>query len=61
MEIGNMNQWQKIKVIVLDAAGNGESVDDLRVLVTANMLVQFYQNTKLFYGCLVVVMAAGGC
>lgn len=56
-----MNQWQKIKVIVLDAAGNGESVDDLRVLVTANMLVQFYQNTKLFYGCLVVVMAAGGC
>ena len=60
MDIGSTNHWQEIKVTVTDAAGNEETLDDLRVLVTANMLVQFYRNAKLFYGSLGIIVLGVG-
>ena len=60
MEIGSTNHWQDIQVTVTDAAGNVETSEDLRVLVTANMLVQFYRNEKLFYGSLGIIVLGVG-
>lgn len=50
MNIKHANHWQEIKVSVTDAAGNTEILQDLRVLVTENFLVQFYMNKRAFYG-----------
>ena len=59
-EVGNMNgrmkfafdsanDWQKLSVITYDAAGNKTCSKEYRVLVTPNLLIQFYRNQTLFF------------
>ena len=55
MDIESDNQWQVIKVTVKDAAGNVTVADELRVLVTANLFVQFVSNQVLLYSTVGVV------
>lgn len=59
---GSANHWQNMSVTAYDAAGNEETSEELRFLITANILVQFFMNKPLFYGTLAViaVLAAGG-
>lgn len=52
MNIGSANHWQDIEVAVTDAAGNEEVSEEMRVLVTANIFVQYFMNKPLFYGSL---------
>ena len=60
MNIGSANHWQDIEVTVIDAAGNTADSEQLRVLVTANIFIQFFMNKPIFYGTLggVAVLAA---
>lgn len=52
MNIESDNQWQVIKVTVVDAAGNVTTADELKVLVTANLFVQFVSNKIMLYSTL---------
>lgn len=52
LNIGSANHWQDVKVVVTDAAGNEEISEEMRVLVTANIFVQFFMNKPVFYGTL---------
>lgn len=55
MDIESENQWQAIKVTVVDAAGNETVADELKVLVTANLFVQFVSNRIMLCSTLGVV------
>ena len=44
------SNWQEIKAVATDAAGNQADTSEIRVLITANLLVQFYRNTPLVVG-----------
>lgn len=52
MNIGSANHWQDIEIAVTDAAGNKEIPEEMRVLVTANIFVQYFMNKPVFYGSL---------
>ena len=52
MTIGSADYWQKIEVIVTDAAGNEKSSEEMRVLVSANIFLQYFMNKPIFYGSL---------
>lgn len=52
LNISNAKHWQDVKVKVVDAAGNKEESEELRVLVTANLWIQFYMNKPVFFGTL---------
>lgn len=52
LNIGSANHWQNVVVEVTDAAGNTEISEEMRVLVTANIFVQFFMNKPVFYGTL---------
>lgn len=52
LNIGSANHWQEVKVVVTDAAGNEAISEEMRVLVTANIFVQFFMNKPVFYGSL---------
>ena len=56
------NRWQKMSVTAVDAAGNEQKSEEIRFLVTANILVQYFMNKALFFGSLAVlaVLAVGG-
>ena len=73
VDIGRSNKWQTIEIKARDAAGNdlGTSKSEdgeltsksakvvMAVLVTPNVLVQYYMNKPVFFGTLgVVVLAA---
>ena len=73
VDIGRSNKWQTIEIKARDAAGNdlgtlrsedGELTSKsakvvMTVLVTPNVLVQYYMNKPVFFGSLgVVVLAA---
>ena len=67
--IGSANDFQEIQVTASDAAGNvlgqkqvngkGEPVA-LSVLVTPNVMVQYYMNKPLFFGSIIGVLAVAG-
>lgn len=61
LNISSANHWQEIRIVVTDAAGNVEILEDIQVLVTANILVQFFMNKPVFYGisAAVAALAAG--
>lgn len=44
------SNWQEIRALATDAAGNTAETSEIRVLITANLLVQFYRNTPLVVG-----------
>lgn len=53
----NASDWQYLKAVAVDAAGNEADTEQIRVLVTANMLVQFYRNTPLVIGSIIALLA----
>lgn len=48
--ISSSNQWQTIKISAVDSAGNVTHADEIRILITSNIWVQFYMNKTLFLG-----------
>lgn len=60
VNVGRDHRWQELSVSATDAAGNTAVSEKIRVLVTANILIQFYRNKPLLYGSIVLAAAAGG-
>ena len=65
-QINSANKWQDLEITAQDAAGNvlgqkkaGDKVQPmvLAVLVTPNVIVQYYMNKPLFFGSLGVLAA----
>lgn len=48
--LASSSNWQEITATATDAAGNTADTSEIRVLITSNMLVQFYRNTPLVVG-----------
>lgn len=62
--LNSKNQWQTIQISAMDSAGNQTESEQLRFLITANVLVQFFMNTNLLNGTVVVGVFLGlgaGC
>ena len=66
--IASANNFQTIEVTASDAAGNiqrmisngDEQKESLSVLVTPNIMVQYYMNKPLFYGSIIGVVVIAG-
>ncbi len=58
--LDSSTDWQRLKAVAKDAAGNGIETGQYSVLITSNILVQFYRNTPLFIGSIIAVMALAG-
>ena len=67
--IASANRWQSIEITAEDAAGNvlGQSEQKLegepvvlRILVTPNLVIQYYMNKPLFYGSIAAVVVMLG-
>lgn len=54
--LGSSDNWQNIQVSVTDAAGNKAETELCKVLVTSNVVVQFYRNTMAVVITLVVLV-----
>lgn len=54
--LGSSDNWQNIQVSVTDAAGNKAETELCKVLVTSNVIVQFYRNTMAVVVTLVVLV-----
>ena len=50
--VESFNDWQTLKVIVHDAAGNRTETEEMTFLITPNVWVQFYRNQPVFLGTL---------
>lgn len=55
--LGSSSNWQKLSAVATDAAGNTAETSEYRVLITSNLLVQFYRNTPLVIGSSVSILA----
>ena len=68
MPIASANNFQQIEVTASDKAGNiqkmvsngNEQKESLSVLVTPNIMVQYYMNKPLFYGSIIGIVAVAG-
>ena len=58
--IDHANRFQEIKAVAIDAAGNKAETSNYNVLVTSNLLVQYYSNKPLFIGSILAVLAIAG-
>lgn len=58
--VGESNDYQYIKAVARDAAGNEIESDDVRILVSTNGFIRFYRNTPLFLGSLAGLVCLGG-
>lgn len=67
--ISSANSWQSISVTAKDAAGNvlGQTKENdkaapviMKVLVTPNVIVQYYMNKPLFFGSIIGILAIAG-
>ncbi len=67
--VESANRWQNIEITAEDAAGNilGQSEETmkgepvvLRVLVTPNIMIQYFMNKPIFYGSIAAVVAMTG-
>lgn len=71
VDLTQSNRWQTVKVTAKDAAGNALGSDEereengvlitsdgllLTVLITPNILIQYYMNRPLFFGSIAVVV-----
>ena len=54
------NDWQELVVVTRDMAGNESRSETINYLMTTNLLVQWYKNTWLFYGSMVMVLLLAG-
>lgn len=50
------NKWQVLRVSAVDMAGNTYVSEDIRVLVTPNLWVQYYMNKPLFFGSIILAI-----
>lgn len=50
LEVRGENYWQKLSVTAVDAAGNMAQTEEIRFLVTPDVIVQFFMNRPVFYG-----------
>lgn len=57
LTVKDSSSFQNIAAKVYDAAGNEADSDVVRILVTSNMLTQYFYNKPLFYGSLVAIAA----
>lgn len=55
--IESSTNWQKLRAVAVDAAGNTAETSEYRVLITSNLLVQFYRNTPLVIGSSISLLA----
>lgn len=53
------DDWQTIQVYAADMTGNETYSEELRFLITQNVLIQFYRNTPLFYGSIGLIAISG--
>lgn len=58
---GSADHWQTICVTAFDAAGNRTELEDLRFLLTPNLLIQLFMNRTLFWGSMggLILMCTG--
>lgn len=61
--IGNADEFQDVRAVARDAAGNEAETEGISVLVTSNLLIQYVNNTPLLVGSIIVllVIAGGAC
>lgn len=55
LSIPSKNQWQTLAVTAYDAAENQFDFSEIRYLITANFLIQIYENKPLFYSIIAAV------
>lgn len=48
--LGSASSFQEVKAVAVDAAGNVAETSPMSVLVTSNVLVQFYSNKPVMFG-----------
>lgn len=63
MDNGTTNQQTFSDIITVDedAAGNSLTAEEIRVLITTNLMIQYYQNKPLFYGSIIgAIVLIGG-
>lgn len=58
--VDSKNEFQTVKLIAYDAAGNPTEPVEYEVLVTANWWVQFFANKPLFFGCIAALVVLIG-
>lgn len=58
--VDSKNEFQTVKLIAYDAAGNPTEPMEYEVLVTANWWVQFFANKPLFFGCIAALVVLIG-
>lgn len=58
--LGSDTNWQYVTAVATDAAGNVAETSEYGVLITTNVLIQYYRNTPVFVGSLVGVAAVAG-
>lgn len=61
--IGNADEFQDVRAVARDAAGNEAETEGVSVLVTSNLLIQYVNNTPLLVGSIIVILliAGGAC
>lgn len=62
LQIQGANYWQELMVTARDAAGNTAGTKSLRLLITPNLMVQFFMNKPVLYttaGILLSLETAG--
>lgn len=60
IDIDSKGDYQTVKLIAYDEAGNPTDPAEYSVLVTSNGWIQFYMNKPLFYGSIAAIAAAAG-
>ena len=60
INIDSKGDYQTVKLIAYDEAGNPTDPAEYSVLVTSNGWIQFYMNKPLFYGSIAAIVAAAG-
>ena len=67
--VSSANSWQNIEITSEDAAGNqlGQTEENdkaqpvvMKILVTSNIVIQYYMNKPLFYGSIAVIVIMVG-
>lgn len=56
--IGASNNWQNVKAVAVDAAGNRAETPEANVLVTSNIFYQIIRNTPVLIGLIILLILA---
>ena len=58
--VDSKNDYQNVKIIAYDAAGNPTDPVEYNVLVTSNWFIQFFANKPLFFGSIAALVVVIG-